>query len=349
MLESSLVMTRFSVADLPGDSRYEVWKESISVIFDVDWSAASSAAGFQAEVVSAHLGHLMLAHTSSLGQGFDRSASLIHRDGIDHCLVQVYLQGETRGLWGSRDHSVVRPGDVLFLDAAQTVKSHASDFANLTVLIPRALLVPYLKVPERFHGRILPRESASGHLLGAHLRMVWSLLGGLPASQSNVIGAGLVDLVGRYFGSTRCDIDLDEQPATALALREVIRSHIEQSLEAPISELDPEALAARFGLSRSALYGLFKPLGGVSRYIWHRRLMKARINLLAANPAQRRITDIAFQFGFKDASHFSRAFRDKFGHSPSDAFEARSLVTGNTLPDGVGPDRSYEQWVRNLG
>ena len=343
---ASTTLTHFKVSDLPELDRYSVWKESISVIFDVEWESERPG-GFAAEVTSAHLGNLLFAQTRSLGQHFSRPLNRIHQDGLDLCLIQVYLEGQTQGLWGNRAHSTARTGDVLFLDAAQIVDSKVSDFTNFTLMIPRGLLAPYLGSPEHFHGRILTRESVTGRLLAEHLRMLWSLLPELPATESAAVGSGLVDLVGRYFRSSQ-PVDLEGGPSDAgLALREVMRGYIESALEQP--DLGAEKLAARYGVSRSTLYNLFKPLGGVSRYIWGRRLHRAHAEILAVGEAHRNITAIALRLGFNDLSHFSRAFREKFGYRPSEAHEACRSRSGKGPMEGhPSVDRSYEDWIRGL-
>ncbi len=339
-------ITQFKVGELPENDRYSVWKESISVIFDVEWEEEGNGA-FNAEVTSAHLGNLLVAQTTSLSQRFSRPIGRIHQDGMDHCLVQIYLEGETHGLWGTRAHSAARTGDVLFLDAAQIVESKVSDFSNLTLMIPRALLVPYLGSPERFHGSILTRESATGCLLGEHLRMLWTLLPDLPAEQAPAVGSGLVDLIGLYFRANQHAFSLDNAPDAGLALREVIRGYIEGVLEQ--RDVGPERLAARYGVSRSTLYSLFKPLGGVSRYIWNRRLHRAHAEILAAGGGHRNITAIALRFGFNDASHFSRAFRERFGYRPSEVHEACRSPSCKSSGEGFSSvDRSYEDWIKGL-
>ena len=339
-------ITRFSLADLAPDHRYPLWKESISVIFDVDWDSSNSPTDFDAQLVTAHLGQLLLVETCSVGQDFDRTAPRIHQDGIDHCLIQIYLEGETRGLWGAHKHSTARPGDVLFLDAAQTVRSRVSPFRNLTLLVPRPLLIPHLGDPECHHGRTLPRDSTSGRLLGQHLCLLWDLLKTTPASEAQHIGLGLLDLVGRYFGGNPTD-HMEQLPQTALALRETIRGYIEQALERP--DLGVETLAHQFAVSRSSLYNLFKPLGGVSGYIQDRRLLRANARLLATDTKRVNITQLALGLGFKQTSHFSRAFREKFGYSPSEARVACLFPNGQALDSRDGlVDRSYERWVREL-
>lgn len=345
-LEAMPTFTQFSLRDLPPAERYPVWKESISVIFDVDWDQSNVRQPFDASVASAHLGQVMLVETTSLGQRFDRTPTQIRHDGVDHCLIQIYLEGDSRGLWGVRDHSIARPGDVLFLDTAQPVQSQVSDFRNLTLVVPRGLIVPHLGSPERHHGSVLSRNSSSGRLLSEHLRLLWQLLRTTPADEARSISLGMLDLIGRYFGGDRPIADHDPT-STHLALREIIRAHIEKVLEEP--ELGPDDLAKRFGLSRATLYRLFEPLGGVSGYIQSRRLRRAHSILIMAGYGGTNLTSLALRLGFKHPSHFSRVFRGKFGYSPSEVCENNLLPRVGLSKGLLGVDRTYERWVRELG
>ncbi|TWS99826.1 helix-turn-helix domain-containing protein [Reyranella sp. CPCC 100927] len=52
----------------------------------------------------------------------------------------------------------------------------------------------------------------------------------------------------------------------------------------------------------------------VARFIWEERLQRAARML--GNPARLPITTVGLDSGFSTMSHFSRAFRDRFGLSP---------------------------------
>ncbi|MBB4232405.1 helix-turn-helix domain-containing protein [Rhizobium mongolense] len=82
-------------------------------------------------------------------------------------------------------------------------------------------------------------------------------------------------------------------------------------------KLATETLRRELGVSRSRLYRLFEPFGGVMHYIQHRRLLDAHSALTDPND-QRRIIEIAEQHCFNDGTEFSRAFRREFGCSPTD-------------------------------
>lgn len=81
-------------------------------------------------------------------------------------------------------------------------------------------------------------------------------------------------------------------------------------------DLDAAVLVQALGLSRSSLYRAFQPVGGVNAWIRQRRLEHAR-DLLASRTGPRpTVGEVAQICGFASDSHFSRAFRKAFGHSP---------------------------------
>jgi AraC-like DNA-binding protein len=89
---------------------------------------------------------------------------------------------------------------------------------------------------------------------------------------------------------------------------------IEQNLHDP--QLDAAAVVAATSLSRSSLYRLFQVHDGLARYIRSRRLDRAQAAF--TNPFDRRnISEIAYAVGFRDLPQFSRAYRSRFGVTPS--------------------------------
>lgn len=75
-------------------------------------------------------------------------------------------------------------------------------------------------------------------------------------------------------------------------------------------------LSRSMGISRSQLCRKLKPLvrRSPATYIRYSRLTKAKELLERTNSA---IGDIAFEVGYSDQSHFTRAFKNQFGYHPS--------------------------------
>ena len=87
---------------------------------------------------------------------------------------------------------------------------------------------------------------------------------------------------------------------------------MEANLEEPLSRTD---LAAHAGLSARQLERLFRKYLNRSpaRYYLELRLNRARLLLLQTELS---IIDVALACGFVSASHFSKCYRDFFGHTP---------------------------------
>lgn len=106
------------------------------------------------------------------------------------------------------------------------------------------------------------------------------------------------------------------QPATKQQALRSVRQYIADRLAS--NELTPNAIAESHGVSRRQLDKWFsdQPLS-VSQYIWEQRLLKCRQALVDPLNAHLPIIQIAVQWGFNSSAHFSRAFKSRFGTSPS--------------------------------
>lgn len=84
------------------------------------------------------------------------------------------------------------------------------------------------------------------------------------------------------------------------------------------SNFSADSLAKHMNVSRRRLDELFvNQLGHpVTPLIWMRRLERAAELLSSTTDSESTVTDIALAVGFENASHFSRAFKKHYGHTP---------------------------------
>jgi AraC-like DNA-binding protein len=83
-------------------------------------------------------------------------------------------------------------------------------------------------------------------------------------------------------------------------------------------DLTPSQVASAQHISRRSLDAIFAQHGWtITRWIWEQRLSAASAALRAPAHAHRSLLDIAIAHGFTSSSHFSRAFRARFGLTPS--------------------------------
>jgi transcriptional regulator GlxA family with amidase domain len=87
--------------------------------------------------------------------------------------------------------------------------------------------------------------------------------------------------------------------------------------------LSPEEMAKHGAVSLRTLNRLFTKVGTTPmRWVWQRRL-EASHSALSEGYAKS-VTDTAFQFGFSEASHFSRSFKAAYGISPEQVLRSRN-------------------------
>lgn len=335
-------VSEINFAEIYIEDRFPVWKEVISVIFESNLKPDVELTSFRANISTYHLSTMLLTHVSSSAQYFNRPRKLIAKDGLDHCLIQIYLEGTTTGQWSRFNNSVVRPGDIFLLDLTKPIESFATDFKCLTLTIPRNALFAKLPQLECLHGKVLPRESMAAKLLGTHIKMLYSLMHTITEEEVAAITEGVINLTAAYFQQTPLDEDCGYVQA---ATRESIRGYILKNLANP--DLKPDTIAQHFRMSRAYLYRLFDSSEGINHYIYEQRLIKA-FNCLA-NPANKHsISQVAYRFGFKSESHFSRSFRQLFGMTASEVKANARFNFKHTDNDTASVNQNFGKWILGL-
>ncbi|WP_136161700.1 helix-turn-helix domain-containing protein [Sphingomonas flavalba] len=110
-----------------------------------------------------------------------------------------------------------------------------------------------------------------------------------------------------------------------------IRAFIDARLADP--ELSPARIARGCGISVRRLHRAFAGTEwSVCSWIRHCRLEACRRDLLDPTLAGLSIIQIAFRWGFNDAAHFSRSFREAYGASPREHRRECRLSRNNNIP-----------------
>lgn len=326
------------------EARFDAWRESIGVIFDPALDGCAEPTRFQARVEAAVLGSVFLGRVEADTQSFERSTQKILGDGLDHYLVQVFLEGRCEVQDGNRTR-IVRPGDIYIMDAAAPLYAVDYNFRHVTAFIPRDILAPNLVNPDVHHRRIIPAQTPLARLLYNYIRTLDASRFEMTVAEGEAASAPLVSLISSTLnlGAHARPHHADEG-AVDLAVLKMVRDYIETHLTDP--RLDVAQVAAAFNLSRSRLYRLFEPLGGVASYIRQRRLRRSLLDLLNPSNGARYVSEIAYRWGFTSDTAYNRAFKRQYGCSPGEARAARML---SRMPGAKDDDlHNYERWIREL-
>lgn len=211
----------------------------------------------------------------------------------------------------------LQPGQFTLIDARRRAQLELDDETRFTLLLlPRERVTRHVPLVDGAVGRV-SNDSASDRHIAASLRSFTEAAGGLTSSQRSIALRSLLHLLPAASAVTA-----EDGPATSRWLARAA-AVIEQRLHDPA--FGPDPLAEAVGVSRRYLDKLFAGHGSsIAREIWERRLRRAAHDLRAPAYRHRTIAEIAYGAGFSDAAHFTRAFRRRFGTTPS-AFR-RSIV-----------------------
>lgn len=175
-----------------------------------------------------------------------------------------------------------------------------------------------LCIPRNLHfirsSRIEAREQ-SKRFLRDYMLLLHHSLPDWRSADAPHIAAATVSLLAACLTPSRDHIAEAQRPINAVIMNrasQIIAKHLADPA------LTPDLLCREIGVSRSGLYRIFEPVGGVSAYIRRARLRKTR-DALADSADRRPISIIAEQWGFVDPSTYSRMFKKEFGISPKEA------------------------------
>jgi AraC-like DNA-binding protein len=345
-VERKIPFSLFTTESVAARQQFELWHDSISVVFDAErLPDHETKKGFAASVSAYHLGALFVSQVDFEGVRFVRDRKKAAADGVDHYLVHLYATGGLVGTAEDRDR-VLRPGDVQILDLSQPNQTHAERSGTIAVMVPRDTLRQTLPDGD-LHGLVLRGDRGAGALLADYMRSLMGRAAAITTADAPFVAHATTEMIAACFRTT-AETMARARSAIEAATVERIQRYVEANLASP--DLLPDLLCARFALSRTQLYRLFEPLGGVAGYIQEKRLARAYSELADLKQGHRRIYDIAFDLGFTSEAHFSRIFRRTFGVSPSDV-RGRRVAAANepsVIKATAVADDGYEAWVRNL-
>jgi AraC-like DNA-binding protein len=269
-----------------------------------------AAERFRCHSVIYQLPRAVIASANSVAQTLSRGPAEISRGGGDQILIWVQVSGESDVNYVGREGRL-RPGDVVILDYAREIFVRAPDFAAIYVMIERKMAPPVFLAPS-MHGTIFAGDSGPGRILCRAVESLFQAIESLTVAEASAAMDGLItmatgmlegDLVRRAAREPSGDPLFDK----ALAF---IDSNLTRR------DLAPALLEKSLPLSRSSLYRLFGPLGGVRNAILQRRLERAVRVLLTSTTAKPSLRTIARDHGFSSEEQYSRAFRTRFGTTP---------------------------------
>lgn len=310
----------FSTDEVERAKRYAAWQGAICDVYvhvDVNSEDRSDYEGFIRE---ARFGSVMMTDVLLSGQRITRRSRHIAKLDKDCYYAQFIQRGKI---------NVLQAGETLVTNGAVGAVFCATESYDLECV--GKVRSFYLELPrkafaDRFANDRVPIAATlgTGRGLGRIAAEFCSMLAqegaSLDVGVRARLGDELMDVVALALDAGDRDEPAADHAVQQARLRSV-KAWIEEHLADPDFSL--EKVAKHNGISLRYLHYLFKLTDmSASEWIWDRRLQRCYDVLTQPKLGNLSITETAYRFGFNSSSHFSTAFRRKFGIRPSDLIKS---------------------------
>ncbi|MGO9720167.1 MAG: helix-turn-helix domain-containing protein [Methylocella sp.] len=220
---------------------------------------------------------------------------------------------------------ILQPGDLTLYDATMPHRIFCPEsFAKLIVSIPRPMLRERVPSVEHCTALRIPGHEGIGAITGDFIRSCAGHAGELSLRDFSALSEQCSGFLSLALASVRPAAVPLASNRSILLLR--IKDFVERNLRDP--GMNTAMVASGVRLSPRYINDIFKEdQTSLMRYVWSRRLENCRKDLLSQSRTGQRVSDIALRWGFNDFSHFSRAFKQSFGHAPRD-YRQRNGASG---------------------
>jgi AraC family transcriptional activator of tynA and feaB len=283
------------------------WRETVSgAVFGI--SVETIPEQFSARITARNVGPLRFAISESTGYQISRSRRDIDARPSDHYSIYLQLSGQTVSSMND-DTSIFNANDLGVYDGRQPFRAMHGGKRAIAVM-PRSMLerrAPWLT--RRPHHK-LAADSPFAELARQHLMTLADPDSSLSETAISMLNENLCNLValasadGVEPGRLQPELQLE-------AILAFCRQHLHDA------ELSPQHAADRLGMSVRTLHWRFKQTGQTfGRWVRENRLDGCAVALRDSNQRAFNISEIAYNWGFNDLSHFNKAFRARFNMTP---------------------------------
>lgn len=307
-------MSSFRTCDFEPQHRVEAWSELIWAALGRLQTETAAAADFTGQVRFGDVAGLKLCRAAiQTPHRVARTPELIRRDDRGVLKVVFQLQG-CAVIEQSGKQLVLNPGEWTIYDASKpyvVVNPGAVEF--LALLVPRDRLIKAHGDVSRF---TLVRASATaglGRLICAYLSVLLDDLSESELDSQRQLVHSALELLHLAVAE---HLTAAQAPSPCVVSKERITAFITRHVRDP--DLSIDILAQVMHCSKRHLHKIFNQGGEtISEFLWNTRLERCRMDLGNPELQHKSITLIAFSWGFNNAAHFSRCFKERFGVSPS--------------------------------
>lgn len=296
----------FSTVGLPEEQRIELWESHNAEALIGLRCRTLTESLLDATEVNLPLERVHMARVRGSAHVVERDVALVRQRPTQSVALFFGLEGEA---FFYHDDGVrtLQPGQLLVCEADRPfLRGFSHGLEELVLKVPQELFVEATGIGSLPRPVVVPFADGEHPHAEALARLVGSAVreeSPQPVRESEVLA-----LLGALTSPGRTD-----GPASHAA---AVRAYVERHLRD--GSLSAARVAAAVGLSPRHLSRVCAELGATfPQYLLGRRLELARSVLEGPDAGALTVAEVAHRCGFASASHFSQAFRDRYGEPPA--------------------------------
>jgi AraC-like DNA-binding protein len=304
---------RFATDQFPLRDQLPIWREMVGrTICKVDIEPRT-AEHFSSSATLRVLPGLGIMSAACSALSYVRTRQLLDSDDV---ILTAVLCGAGQTAQCGRS-VVLDRGDATLLSTAHVGSYDVpTGGRHIGLRVPRAALAPFVKDIDNAVCRPIPAETPALQLLLHYIAVVDETEAWDASLQHHVV-AHVHDLMALTIGATRDSAEVAKEHGARAARLCAIKQDIASRLDQP--DLSVGAIAALRRCTPRYIQALFEREGTTfTEYVLAQRLARAYRLLTDPRRAHEKISAVAYDSGFANLSYFNRAFRGRFGASPSD-------------------------------
>jgi AraC-like DNA-binding protein len=301
-----------------GTDSWELWNEFMRTAFAAAWTEppAEDAAYFDAIITGHAMGPLMTSTMNASPFQVRRTPADVRRHEGHDFFLGLILEG-AGVIYQEGRIAEVGAGGFAFVDSARPYLVRYPVATRLVILhLPRELITGPAPRAAELSGTAFSADQGVTSVLNPMIAALPDAQGRLDETSAEALAHNLYDMLATALNARAEPPRAAKGGRMAAHRRDLQRAknHLRERLHDP--DITLLGVGSELGLSLRYLHLIFREAGTTpQQWVMAARLERAAALLrLPGGPGT--VAEVAAHVGFKDASHFTRAFKARFGAAP---------------------------------
>lgn len=302
----------FSTRNLKPSERFDYWHDVVYRTYAPCLGSAARIDQFDASVGVSEFGPAQITTVDSEGISYERRSFDVRTGPRDDFYVVAMLSGKTL-VSQNGNEAIADAGDIYLYNSGQPYRHHSDQtYRCLSMRLPRPVVQSRILDLDSISGRVLAGKTPYGRMIGSLIREATEISANDEIADMSEFSGPIIEMISAAInrGIGHVGAAGTKHQAQLIRIQKYMRENLADG------ELTLARIAKDQNVSLRTLARMFAEMD-TTPMNW---LQSQRLASAYSAIAERRvssITEAAFTSGFNDLSHFGRAFKKAYGHTPN--------------------------------